>query len=171
MLSLPPLPEIFGNYALKGLSEAVSPAPISWLPTTLGWKVMALIMLVWLFWRGHLYLQYRRRNLYRRQALHQLEALISDHGMTPGLLAGLGRLLKATAVGCYPRRQVARLSGDKWMQWLENHGGADIFSCDSQQLLAHGVYQGEDSVKEAALATLVKEIQQWILHHPEAEHA
>jgi hypothetical protein len=171
MLPLPPLPEIFGNYSLKGMSEVVVPAPINWLPTTIGWKIAALICVAYLLWRGHLYLQFRRRNRYRKQALNQLEALVSDHGMSPTLLAGLSRLLKATAAHCYPRREVAKLSGDNWLQWLERHGGAEVFSTDSQQLLAYGVYQAAGTTNSDAIATLTREIQLWILHHPEADHA
>jgi hypothetical protein len=171
MLSLPPLPDIFGNYAIKGLSEVIPPSAISWLPSTRGWQVLAVIVLCGLLWRSYRYFQYRRRNRYRQQAINQLDALLTNQRSASTLLAQLGGLLKATALYRYPRHEIAQLSGVNWVLWLQAHSNNAGFCGASQQLLSQGVYQPGHTVGLASIHQLAEEIRLWIRQHPEPEHA
>ena len=65
-MSLPPLPESFGNYAIRGIAEVLPPEPVSWIPVTTGWRLLGAAILLWVIYQG--YRQYRawRRDRYRR---------------------------------------------------------------------------------------------------------
>ena len=83
-MSAPPLPEIFGNYALGDFVEVVSPDAVSWLPQPAGWRVVAAALLGLALYRGWRALRRWYRNRYRREAAERLQRL-----------AGAGQTLRA----------------------------------------------------------------------------
>ena len=88
-----PLPEVFGNYAIKGIAEVLPPDPVSWLPVTPGWQVLGLLLLALLLrWCAARY-RHWRRNRYRGEALKALERLVS--GPPDQALVRTATLLKA----------------------------------------------------------------------------
>lgn len=101
---------------LDNLAPLRQPDAIGWWPLAPGWWLLiglALLTLltatVWL-WRR------RAANHYRRVALETLDRLEAEGTDT----AELNRLLKATALRVYGT-QVAALSGDAWVAFLETH--------------------------------------------------
>jgi hypothetical protein len=139
-MSAPPLPDIFGNYALGDFAEVVSPANIDWMPQTAGWWWLAVGLLFVLtrycFIRARLWY----RNRYRREAASQLEQLALGN-KDEGLLIDLNRLLKLTALAAFSREQVARLSGTQWITFLNQQCPTPPFSEELGELLAVGTYQ------------------------------
>jgi hypothetical protein len=157
---LPPLPEIFGNYTIKGITEVLGPEAVSWFPSAPGWRLVGLALLVLLCWRGWHYWQNWRRNRYRRVAIKALDQLPGGN-----LLSALSTLLKATALQAYPRAEVARLSGDSWLRWLNEHGNGARFSETSATLLAESVYRGHSKPQDGELLRLREEVRSWISAH------
>ena len=74
-MSLPALPDIFGNYVLGDFNEVVSPPNIDWLPQTAGWYVVAAVLIAWTSHKLWLRLQYWYRNRYRKEASNRLRQL------------------------------------------------------------------------------------------------
>jgi hypothetical protein len=169
-MAAPPLPSIFGNYALKGISEVLPAQAISWLPTTVGWQIVAVIVLLLLGWRGYRYAQWWLRNRYRRHALQSLQELGQQHPRNGSLVPHLARLLKTTALQCYPRHEVASLSGDNWTDWLNAHSGGAEFSGCSMSLLSCDVYR-PGRADEDQVGRLIQECAAWIEHHQGTGHA
>ena len=169
MLELPPLPDIFGNYTIRGISEVLAPEAISWLPTAPGWRYVGLALLLLLGWRTWLYWRNWRRNRYRRAALQQLDRLIDLHPNSADLLEPLSALLKATALQAYPRAEVARLSGDNWLRWLSENGDGAHFSSSSTTLLAESVYQVRSVAPGSEMQQLLLEVGNWIRRHRAAD--
>jgi len=168
---LPPLPEIFGNYTIRGINEVLAPDPISWFPAAPGWRYVSLALLLLLGWRGWLYWRNWRRNRYRRAALAQLSRLRDAHGNSSALLQALSTLLKATALQAYPRVEVAHLSGDVWLRWLNEHGNGASFSRSSATLLGESVYQAQSAAESTDLQRLLQEAGNWISSHKAADCA
>ena len=162
----PPLPEVFGNYAIKGIEEVLAPAPVSWFPVTPGWQFLGLVLLLLLAWRAWLQLQRWRRNGYRRDALAHLKALReSGDPPVPQLLA-IARLLKATAIAAYPRSAVASLSGRAWLSWLNSSTATPLFSGPAAELLESAQYR-RSAPQPTDMSALFKAAEQWIEAHPE----
>jgi hypothetical protein len=160
-MSVPELPDAFGNYAIKGIREVLPPDAISWMPATAGWKavgVLALALACWFVvkrWRRW------RANRYRREALAALSALAA--APPDEQLEAIAVLLKTSALNAWPRGEVAALSGQGWVAWLES---ADArLSPASRELLSTAQYRGTQAVDAAAVHNLAEEAAQWIRRH------
>ena len=170
-MELPPLPDIFGNYAIRGISEILPADPVSWLPTTVGWKLLLVILLAWFartLWRQW---QQWRCNRYRRAALTELEHIFSHQQDARRQLAAIATLLKSTALQAYPRIEVAALSGPQWITWLNAHAPQPLFSDAATGLLTHSVYNGQTSVNNGEVEQLGDLAATWIRDHEAPAHA
>ncbi len=161
-MAAPPLPEIFGNYAIRGIQEVLPPEPLSWWPQTPGWLVVAALLLAWLTRRGWRAWRRWQRNRYRREAL---AALASASGEPAARLQAVATILKIAALAAYPRREVAQLSGYAWLEWLEARG--TDFRDSSRVLLGESQYRKPQDLDHSALDRLVEDCAAWIREHPE----
>jgi hypothetical protein len=160
-MSAPPLPEVFGNYALKDFSEVVPPESISWLPQTAGWLWLGLGLLgvmLHFAWRA---LKHWYRNRYRREAIRRLQALTALEEPCE-LVAEINRILKITALVAYSRETVAKLSGDNWASFLNRQCERPPFNIAQLELLATAAYSGQviGSQQHLLLASV-----QWVEQH------
>ena len=96
---LPLVPESFGNLVLKGFVEIDAPEQaISWLPQTIGWLVLVLVLIVLALYRGYRYYQYWFNNRYRKSAVAALNKL-TEQGLPPdAFIQQVAIILKATAL-------------------------------------------------------------------------
>ncbi len=157
---------------LSLMHPPVLPPPVSWVPQTPGWWVLAawfsglVILLGVRIYRKH------RRNRYRREALAELEQIAVRCETEPERCAReIAELLKCTALSAFPRAQVASLFGHDWVVFLEQTS-ARAFSSDNTrnplaesesalQLFAKAAY-----VKEIDVARLIAAARRWIeCHH------
>ncbi len=146
---------------LQELRDVHLPDPISWWPPAFGWWmiVVALFVVVCLvLWAR----AYRQRTRPRRLALAQLQevkqqfAAHSDEQQTITLLSGL---LRRVAIAVFPRSHVAGLSGQSWLQFLDQTGHTTQFSDGPGQCLLSGPYQPHGP---ASAADLIPLIERWI---------
>jgi hypothetical protein len=154
--------------ALSGLRGYHLPEPVSWWPPAPGWWLLALLALLTALallavaWR-----RYRHRAALRA-ALAELDSLGRDHGdADPAALARqLSRLLRRFALTRYPRHEVAGLSGDDWLRFLDAHGGGKAFTEGAGRLLKEAPYRpAGDSSAFRELAALARS---WVLHNAAA---
>lgn len=162
-MSAPPLPEAFGNYALGDFVEVVSPGAISWWPQTTGWWWLGALVGGFAARAGWRFLRRWYRNRYRREAAAHLRRLA---GAADGdiAVADINRLLKLTALAVFPREQVASLSGDDWVNFLNEHCPAAPFSPQQGQWLALGSYR-ELQLDSAATTGLLQASASWVNLH------
>ncbi len=99
------------------------PDPIGWWPLAPGWWFILLLVataLGYLTWRTY---QRWRHNAPRRFALRQLaryEAEYLEHRNPVVLGKQLSELLRRGMLAYAPRDEVAGLTGDSWLQWLDS---------------------------------------------------
>jgi Domain of unknown function (DUF4381) len=159
-MSLPALPDIFGNYALGDFNEVVSPPAVDWLPQTPGWYLVGALILFWLARAGWRWLKHWYRNRYRGEAARKLaEVRVSDD-----IVAEVNRLLKLTALAAFPRPQVAALSGESWTEFLNAQCEQPVFNPEQCQLLALGVYQ-QQVIAPASGEHLLQSSLAWVNQH------
>ena len=167
-MSAPPLPDIFGNYVLGDFVEVVSPENISWFPQTAGWAWLGAALLVLALRYGWRRLRHWHRNRYRREAAVRLQQL-AQIAPQDSLLIELNKLLKLTALAAFSRERVARLSGQEWVEFLNEHCASPPFSTDHCNLLARGVYERTtvaDTTRQALFAACLN----WVHNHESPAH-
>jgi hypothetical protein len=160
---------------LEGLIEITPPAPISYGPETVGWFLLFGLLVLALAWIA--YRRYRRykANQYRRWALTKLEDINRVLKQNLGLEKSLREipvLVKQTALHAYPRPEVASLSGEDWLRFLDAHYGGTGFSDGPGQLLAQTAYIPDKTfqeVKSEDIQQLLKLVRKWIKKHRSEE--
>lgn len=163
-MSAPPLPETFGNYALGDFVEVVSPAGVSWLPQTVGWWLIAGLLIVYLSrWTWRL-LTHWYRNRYRKEALNRLSRI----SPSDNYLVELSKLLKITAVAAYDRPETAQLTGAPWPDFLNRKCDTNPFDEELSTLLAEGVYR-QVKLSEGQHDRILAAAKVWIKSHKEGE--
>ena len=139
----------------------VEPAPVSLLPATDAWLVVAgwtvaLFAIALAAWR-------RRwlRNRYRREALRALAAIEADTSLDAATSAArVAELVKRTALAAYPRKAVAALYGKAWSEFLVTSANHDRrVAAGAEQLASAGWLPGTDS------PDLVPAARRWIRVH------
>ncbi|WP_086999505.1 DUF4381 domain-containing protein [Rhizobium sullae] len=156
--------------ALRSLHDIATPEPVSWMPQTWGWGVLAGALFVMLALAGvRLMLRYRA-NAYRREALSLLrgieEQLRNPASRRDGI-RNLGEVLKRTALAAWPRAEVASLSGDNWVRFLHEHEGAAAGDALAR-LLDDFEYHGAEVVADLpsnVCGDLVVAARNWIERH------
>jgi len=142
------------------LVEPVPPAPISMVPQTGGWIVLAVIVVAaagYALWR---YVGYRRRNAYRQAALADLAGC----GDNPTAIAAV---LRRTALAAYPRRDVASLSGADWVAFLDRSAGKPLFAGGAGDVLTRAPYTDNPMLAP----DLMQAARAWIIHHRRGQGA
>ena len=120
---------------LDQLIEPAPPPPVSMAPQTAGWAVLALLVLCGLVYALWTYRDYRQRNAYRRAALVALDGAGDD-------ASAIAAVLRRAALVAYPRSEVASLSGDDWLSFLDRSGRMSGFREGAGRVLVTAPYAG-----------------------------
>ena len=84
-------------------------------------------------------------------------------------LIELNKILKLTALAAFPRHQVAHLSGDSWVNFLNGYCTPPPFSPEQCRLLAVGTYNHttlDGSVQQQLLTACLN----WVCSHESSPH-
>jgi hypothetical protein len=143
---------------LKDISPPHSPG---WLPPAPGWwfviAILCLSIAIWLIVRQ------RRRLTYFRLAMAQLDQLTVAYKSdcnTLKLAMGLSRWIRQVALLAYPQRQVAGLTGARWVSFLEEPMTGRDFTEGPGYIFAGAVYAGDVDVEAPDLLNLCR---RWLI--------
>ena len=98
------------------------PEAIGWWPPAPGWWLLAALVFVALVILLRAFLKRRARGAARRKALRELDVLLRDfeaHRDAVRFAAGVSALLRRAMLAYAPRSEVAGLTGDAWLEWLD----------------------------------------------------
>lgn len=141
-----------------------APQP-SWWPPAMGWwlvAALALIVTLWLLQKLWRYYQCWRQ---RRWVLNYLATLYGHYRENQdghAFAAEVAVLLRRVALSRFPPRQVAALSDQPWLSFLDLHGGKDQFSQGPGRALLHAPYAAHSELDAAGLYKLTRA---WIKHN------
>ncbi|HEV7309765.1 DUF4381 domain-containing protein [Ensifer sp.] len=175
MATAAPVKDPLLDAALRGLADIALPPPVSMLPQTLGWGVLAglvLLAILVALWRWY---QRWEANRYRREALadlRQIEARLAAPATRGAALTALPVLVKRTALSVWPRETIAGLHGTGWTGFLDAHSGGPVFPIASARFFEEAEYRGTaalDAIPETEARTYVAAARHWIeAHHVRA---
>jgi hypothetical protein len=152
---------------LAQLQDYHLPDPVGWWPPAPGWWLLTLVGALSLLWATRLLLHRWRRGAARRRALRELRDLSQTHAANPdrgALLQRLSQLLRRFALARFPRDQVAGLSGERWLAFLEDHGRDGGFLDGPGRLLVDAAYRPDPDT--AQLPDLLRLVRDWIAANP-----
>lgn len=127
------------------------PDPVDWWPLAPGWWVLILLAVATLVWLVMKFRQHRRRSAARRHAMKQLRHYASDyqqHGNAVLLGSQLSELMRRTMLAYAPRGDVAGLTGDAWLAWLDRDLDRPHFQSGNGRPLIEWPYRAPDFVAD-----------------------
>lgn len=154
---------------LAGLRGYHLPEPPSWWPPAPGWWLLAACLLALVAAVAWWLLRRRARRAAARAALRELDELrarLRTGADTSGLAPALSRLLRRYAISAFPRRDVAALTGDAWLGFLDRHGGDGQFVNGPGRQLLDAPYRREPAPGSQDLVVLV---ERWIRRNREPQ--
>lgn len=153
---------------LAGLQELPPPAPVSYRPQTIGWVLVGAIVAAaaaaaaWRWWRRW------QANAYRREALREMvdvERRLANVDTRGSALADLPALVKRTALAGTTREQVARLSEDQWLAFLDRTCPPGGFASGPGRWLPRLTYETALEPSATDLRDLTALVRRWIERH------
>ena len=158
------------NISILDLRDIVVPEDLAlWPPAPFVWLfLMALgIWAAALIWKAY---GRWRTNAYRRSGivmLNQIKEQLVDRDSETAVVQELSVLLKRVALAAFPRRQVASLSGESWLNFLERTCPDCIFMTGPGRLIGSASSSASDaqplSIEECN--HLMQLSHNWIKNH------
>jgi uncharacterized protein YjiS (DUF1127 family) len=148
--------------SLDRLHDIVTPPPVSWWPPAPGWYLVGVVGLILVGVAAWAAIARWRRNRYRREALRELSRL----SPTMQDLPVVAELVKRVALAAFSREQVAALTGQPWLKFLDRTGGGSRFAHGAGRLLEAGTFRPTTPALERdELVALIGDVRHWIQYH------
>ncbi|WP_114238747.1 DUF4381 domain-containing protein [Dyella sp. C9] len=153
--------------SIADLKEIPDPAPVSWMPQATGWWVLLAIVLLGLAWFAVRRWLRWRRNRYRREAqteLTSLEQALHDPAQRAKALVAVPALVKRAVLAWAPREQVAPMTGEAWLAYLDRTYPGGQFTRGPGRQLETLAY-GDGRIGNDDLTALLSLLHRWIDDH------
>ena len=150
---------------LQDLRDVHMPDPVSWWPPAYGWWLIVMLLIVGLGIGMWAWARYRHSRL-RRFALTQLTEVKQQYAVHANeqlAVVQLSKLVRRYALAMFPRSGVAGLSGQSWLEFLDDTGKTHQFSDGPGQILRSCPYQPQVG---SCVAELFPLVEQWIRQVP-----
>ncbi|EPI5810105.1 DUF4381 domain-containing protein [Vibrio vulnificus] len=151
------------TYILRELHDVVVPERVSWLPQTVGWKVLAIIGGLVLLYIGYRYLRFFWDNRYRAEAL---QAIAQLDPKDPAMASELFSIVKQVLI--YHDSGYARLFGDAFLAVLNQLIPTQpLFDDELAIQWVQSTVNPNVPLSESARATLKARAALWVKSHQE----
>jgi hypothetical protein len=140
------------------------PELIGWWPLAPGWWFLIVLVVAGLGYLLYQAFRKWRRNAARRLALRELSRIQHDYqyGVDEISLAiELSELLRRTMLAYAPRNEVAGLTGEGWLRWLDQGLDDRPFSLGPGQNVESLPYRSPDAIEDDVdVAGLIRAVKQ-----------
>lgn len=148
------------------------PAAPPWWPPAPGWWLLAALVLLALLQAWRIY--QRSRHSPRRQRERMLRAIRSSweqlkrthlqpaHGLTERGVSELSEFLRRVALALHGREQVAGLSGEAWLQFLDENIDGSEFRQGAGRLLIDAPYRRAATIPAPQQQALIELCDRWV---------
>jgi len=140
------------------------PEAVGWWPLAPGWWVLIALAVAGLCYLAYLRFRKWRRNAARRMALAELSRVQREYRQGADALAlskALSELIRRAMLAYAPRDEVAGLTGERWLAWLDRGLDDKPFTEGPGRNLESLPYRRpEDIESETDIASLIDVIRQ-----------
>ncbi len=139
-----------------------------WWPFAIGWWFVIAILLSVIIGLGVFYYPKKKNRMQHGTIAYALAVLkqLSKEENKSVLIARISRLLRRVCISLYGRKQVAGLTGERWLRFLDRKGKTTAFTEGVGRILVVYPYQETADYPRQELLLLV---QQW-LHNQRTQH-
>lgn len=142
------------------LRDVHIPDAISNWPPAIGWWILAILIPLCCYLFIKLY-QWLTRKTALKSAKNYFEALQQNQQLTHAQsLTELSHLMRRTVISLYPRAEVASLTGDQWLDFLDKSMINSPFKSESGRLLTQTLYAKNS--KKIDLTLLFNLCETWL---------
>jgi hypothetical protein len=138
------------------LRDIHPPGPPGLWPPAPGWWVAGILLAAALAALGARVWQAYRARVRRRRILAELSG-IAGRARGADLAAAVSAILKRVALTRFDRAEVASLTGQAWLEFLDRHGGAGRFTGGAGRVLADGPYAPAPDLEPQALLDIARD--------------
>jgi hypothetical protein len=132
------------NSWLKQLRDIHLPDPISLWPIAIGWYFLGALLIIYFALLITYFIRRSRRLQSRRYLLKRLEDLREQYQTEADartIAVELSILLRRACLVSFPRREVAGLQGEQWLEFLDETGSTREFTKGIGRVLLTAPYQ------------------------------
>jgi hypothetical protein len=159
--------------AALDLRDIHLPEPISWWPVAPGWwlliaAILLLLMLIYIARKIYLARQLKRDIA---SELEKIKQRYQQSNNKSQLAKSLSVLLRRASITFYPATDIAGLTGERWLAYLDETGRhstkAASFNSDTGKVLLSAPYLPEDSTLDFDAQALLALCESWLFapHH------
>lgn len=145
------------------------PESVSAWPPAAGWWIL-LILIILILLATFLFRKYRhrlkRKPAYKKLALNDFHAIKKQFAGKPSveLLRALSTLMRQVMLSYYPRQQVASLTGEAWLQQVNQLSGNNLFKESQAELILQAPYRQHAEFNAEEILTA---FEQWLKQLPD----
>ena len=153
-----------GVNPLENLRDIHLPGEVSAWPPAPGWWILALVILILVaFIIRYIWQRHQQKHILRISLNHltKLTDNYQKHNDPQKLVKSYSSLLRRIALARFSRQNVAGLTGDTWLNFLDNSAHKAIFNSDIGRLLLNAPYQKEEVVA-SNIDELTVAVKLWI---------
>jgi len=144
------------------------PEPVSWWPPAPGWWLLAGLLLL-LAGGIYIYRLLAQKKRLRETVLAELERIRQQHLRDRNdivLAQNLSSLLRRASISFYPREDVASLTGEDWLAYLDRTSATPEFDSDIGKLLVNAPYQRTVNAHDDSGQALLDLCENWLRAQP-----
>ena len=152
--------------SLDNFHDIIVADAVGYFPPAPGWYVLGLLVLALLFhFAIQTYAKYKK-NLYRREALKELESFSEQSQEETVLLLSLA---KRVAIAAYGRETIAKLSSDSWWDFMEEHSKVKV-NKELRENIAKILYDKGYESKQSDSLAIKTFVTLWVKTHKGVEN-
>jgi hypothetical protein len=129
------------------------PESVAFWPLAYGWWILIFTVITVISLAVFLYLRYRKNRLsaitLARQEYTRISGEYQQHNDAIWLAAQISILMRRLSVSLFPRTQVASLTGDEWLSFLDNQVPDQPFASGTGRVLVDAPYREKISNDDA----------------------
>ena len=144
------------NPADLPLRDIHLPEPVSWWPPAPGWWMLFAVVIIALGISWWLYRRWRQRRILRELEA-QLDAIKTEyqqHHDGVKTVTQLSVLLRRACISFFPRKDVAGLTGERWLAFLDHISNSLEYSEGAGKLLLDAPYKPAEAIDEKQITPL-----------------